>query len=327
MKKNNCILTFAQRMKPVLLLQILLWTFTESLLAQPNMENTNHGASLCVSFETVLPLSFKGTKPNVIQDTTHSLSPFFEKLKLLRDSAGMEKPVVRIVHIGDSHVRSHEFTPALNFRLIENFGNAAVGFIEGYKSEGIMEENGSPGVICHCIGINGATSQNFLDDKYMTEIQSLQPDLIIVSLGTNEGFSKYDSADHYDMMDSLFSALKNCCPNVPILYTTPPGAFKTTYGHYRKNKRVYRKIVKVEENRNIEKSASTIVRFAGDHKEACWDLFNIAGGEKYACKNWLSGNYFQRDKVHFVSNGYALQGNLLYEALMEEYNEFIHSKY
>jgi lysophospholipase L1-like esterase len=207
-------------------------------------------------------------------------------------------------------------------RLTEVFGSAAVGTIEGYRSDGILQENDSSGVICHCIGINGATSENFMDDKYMTEIQQLHPDLIIISLGTNEGFGSYDSDNHYSMMESLFSMLRNSCPNVPILYTTPPGAFKTIYGRrYRRHRRVYRKVIRVEENRNIERATATIVRFAADHQVACWDLFNIAGGERYACRNWLSGNYFQRDRVHFVSDGYALQGDLLYEAIMNEYNK------
>ena len=293
------------------LLVAFLGACAESLLSQQDVENEG---------KTVMPSSFKGTQPNVIQDLSHSLSPFFEKLSILQTPDDTTKTVVRIVHIGDSHVRSHEFTPALSMGLTEEFGNAAVGTNEGYKSEGILQENDSSGVICHCIGINGATGKNFLNDSYMTLIQQLNPDLIIISLGTNESFGKYDSFEHYEMMDSLFSMLKSYCPEVPVLYTTPPGAYKTIYGHYRKHKRVYRKVIRVEENRNIEKSVSTIVRFAADHHVACWDLFNIVGGEKYACKNWLSGSYFQRDKVHFISAGYALQGKLLYEAIMNEYN-------
>ena len=302
-------LTFAPKMKYIFLLPAFLWA--GSLLSQTDMENT----------ETVLPSSFNGVNPNVIQDSTHSLSSFFEKLSILQFPVDTGKTVVCIVHIGDSHVRSHEFTPVFSARLTEVFGNAATGCIEGYKSKGILEENDSSGIICHCIGINGATSQNFLDDEYMTQIQQLHPDLIIISLGTNESFGKYDSTAHYNMMDSLFFIIKSYCPAVPILYTTPPGSFKPIYGHYRRGKRIYRKIIRVEENKNIEKVAATIMQFSANHHVACWDLFNIIGGEKYACKNWLSGNYFQRDKVHFISDGYALQGNLLYEAIMNGYNK------
>ena len=312
-------LTFAPKMKFTFLLIAFLWICTETVLSQ---ENAGRETSRYVSFETVMPSSFRGTQPNEIQDTEHSLSPFFEKLSMLQNPVDTGKTVVRIVHIGDSHVRSHEITPALSLRLTEVFGNAAVGTIEGYRSEGILEENDSSGVICHCIGINGATSQNFLDEYYMTQIQQLHPDLIIISLGTNESFGKYDSVEHYEMMDSLFSMIRSYCPDAAILYTTPPGAFNTKYGHYRRHRRTYRKIISVEENRNIERAASTIVRFAADHHAASWDLFNIVGGEKYACKNWLSEDYFQSDRIHFICAGYALQGNLLYEAIINEYNKY-----
>ena len=322
MNGNNMTFTFTHPMRLIfLLIMVFLCAGTEPLLPQSDIGNTNKDASPLVSFKTVMPTSFRGTQPNVIKDPTHCLSPFLKKLSMLQNPVDTGKTVVRIVHIGDSHVRSHEFTPALDLRLTEIFGNAAIGTNDGYTSEGILDENDSSGIICQCIGINGATSQNFLDEKYMTEIQNLHPDLIIISLGTNESFSDYDSANHYDMMDNLFSLINSYCPKVPILYTTPPGAFKTIYGRYRKRRRYYRRIVRVEENRYTGNAASTIVKFAANHNAACWDLFNIAGGEKYACRNWLSGDYFQRDKIHFVRDGYALQGNLLYEAIMNAYNK------
>lgn len=314
-------LTFTPRIKFIFLLTVCFGLGVESLLPKPNMENTTGTeTSRSVSFKTVMPSSFRSTHPNVIQDSTFSLSPFFEKLSILQNPGDSVKPVVRVVHIGDSHVRSHEFTPALDSRLAEVFGNAATEIVNGYKSPGILDENGSPGIICHCIGINGATSENFLNDSSMTEIQQLHPDLIIISLGTNESFGSYDPASHYAMMENLYSMLKSYCPEIPILYTTPPGAYKTIYRSYRKRRRTYRRVVRVEECRNTGKAASTIAAFAAAHHAACWDLFNIVGGEKYACKNWLSGAYFQRDKVHFVKDGYALQGNLLYEAIISEYN-------
>jgi len=313
-------LSFAPQIKFTLLFIVSLWPCAELLFPQ---ENTGRNIPHSIPFETVMPSSFQDTKPNVIQDSTRSLSPFYEKLSMLQNPVDTGKTVVRIVHIGDSHVRSHEFTPALHLRLTEVFGNAATGFIEGYKSGGILEESDSSGIICHCIGINGATSQNFMDDKYMTELQQLKPDLIIISLGTNESFNRYDSASHYDAMDSLFSMLKNYCPEASILYTTPQGSFKAIYRRYRKHKRIYRRVIRIEENMNMEKVVSTIATFAAAHHVACWDLFHIVGGEKYACKNWLSGNYFQRDRVHFIRDGYALQGNLLYEAIMNGYNEYI----
>ncbi|MDR0754039.1 MAG: GDSL-type esterase/lipase family protein [Prevotellaceae bacterium] len=316
---------FTSKIKFVITLNIILLACTGFLFSSSDSGNDDEIKSLHVDTETVLPASFAGIQPNIIQDSARSLSGFFEKLMMIRDIKNLEKPVVRIVHIGDSHVRSHEFTPAFNFRLTEIFGNAATKFIEGYKNAGIVEENGLPGVICHCIGINGATSKNFLNDKYIYEINKLNPDLIIISLGTNEGLGRYDSIYHYNMMENLFSLLKNHCPQATILYTTPPGAFKTTYSRARRRRN--RKIISVTENKSTKNVASTIVQFAADHNAACWDLFNIVGGEQNACKNWQNGNYYQKDKLHFIIDGYILQGNLLYEALIAGYNEYVLKNY
>jgi lysophospholipase L1-like esterase len=307
------------------MINILLPVCGGFLFSNPDSGSDDEIKSLHVVAETVLPASFAEIQPNIIHDSAQNLSAFFEKLMMIRDIKNIEKPVVRIVHIGDSHVRSHEFTPAFNFRLTEIFGNAATGFIDGYKSSGIIEENGLPGIICHCIGINGATSKNFLNDKYSEEINKLNPDLIIISLGTNEGLGRYDSIYHYSMMKNLFSFLKNVCPHAAILYTTPPGAFKTTYSRARRRKN--RKIISVTENKNTKNVASTIIQFAADHKVACWDLFNIIGGEQHACKNWMNGKYYQNDKLHFTADGYVLQGNLLYEALITGYNEYVLKNY
>jgi len=317
-------LYFIRKIKFIVLINIIFLACAGFLSAQSDSDNYIENISLHVATETVLPSSFLGAQPNIIHDSSHSLSPFFEKLMILRSIKDVEKPVVRIVHIGDSHVRSHEFTPALNLRLTETFGNAATNFIVGYKSSGIVEENGLHGIVCHCVGINGATSKNFLDEKNIKEIKKLQPDLIIISLGTNESLGRYDSLYHYNMMEKLFWALITECPDAQILYTTPPGAFKTTYSRARKRK--YRKIISVDENKNTKYAASTIMQFAADHNSACWDLFNVVGGDEYACKNWKDGNYYKYDNLHFLFDGYSLQGYLLYEALITDYNQYVLDK-
>ncbi|MDR0420123.1 MAG: GDSL-type esterase/lipase family protein [Prevotellaceae bacterium] len=318
-------LSVKSKIKFLILLNVLLIAGTGFLFSNSDLDSDDEIKSLHIDAETVLPASFTGTQPNIILDSTCSLSAFFDKLMMIRNIKNIEKPVVRIVHIGDSHVRSHEFTPAFNFRLTEIFGNAATGFIEGYKSSGIVEENGLPGIICHCMGINGATSKNFTNDKYIDEINKLNPDLIIISLGTNEGLGRYDSSHHYEMQKNLFSLLQISCPDAAILYTTPPGTFKTTYSRARRRRN--RKVISVAENKNTKHVASTIMQFAADHNVACWDLFNITGGEQHSCQNWMNGKYYQKDKLHFIIDGYALQGNLLYEALIAGYNKHVMNCY
>lgn len=309
------------RIRLTVLSSLFFMAFTGFLLSKSNSETHKEEKPPSITEKKSMPSFFEGTLQNVITDSANSLAPFFEKLMQLRSINTVDKPVVRILHIGDSHVRSHEFTPVFNLRLTEIFGNAALTCIEGYKSNGIVEESGECGIACHCIGINGATSKNFSEDKYLKEISGLNPDLIIISLGTNESLGKYDSVHHYGMMENLFNLLTEACPKAVTLYTTPPGAFKPIYSKARRRRN--RKIIAFEENSNTQHIASTIKQFAANHNSACWDLFNIVGGNENACENWLAGNFYKHDRLHFLKEGYELHGNLLCEALIDGYNKYV----
>lgn len=88
---------------------------------------------------------------------------------------------VRIVHIGDSHVRGHLYPLITRRRLEHDFGAEAVyPDVISYRTGGLAHETGEPGIVYHMIGINGATSVTFSDDEKIKEIASLHPDLIIV---------------------------------------------------------------------------------------------------------------------------------------------------
>src|SRR5690606_31485683 len=75
-----------------------------------------------------------------------------------------------------------------------------------YVLNGLILENGNSGIIYHSIGVNGA---KFLDyNKYplfFEQLKALNPDLIIISLGTNEAFDKADFTidDFRNQMDEF----------------------------------------------------------------------------------------------------------------------------
>ena len=60
-----------------------------------------------------------------------------------------------------------------------------------YALNGVVLESNNPGIIYHNIGVNGAKYSDY--NKYplfFDQLKALQPDLIIVSLGTNESYGK-----------------------------------------------------------------------------------------------------------------------------------------
>ena len=258
-----------------------------------------------VEVNDMMPAGFKSTLDNKIEDPTSSLDAFFEKL------GNLDRPV-RIVHIGDSHVRGHIFPYMMRHLLEEDFGKEAVmDIVVDYRTSGIAHETGKPGLIYHIIGVNGATCASYNKPERIDEIVSLKPDLIISSFGTNEAHSRYYQSDEYRVqMKSLLSTLRQKCPAVPILMTTPPGAY------VRKGRR---RIINTRTPMVVE----TQKQFSKEFKLALWDMDDIVGGSDHACHNWSEAKMYQRDKIHFTAEGYKLQAQLLHEAFIKAYNDYV----
>ena len=129
----------------------------------PGETKEMHRGVRLITVHDSLPASFTHSLDNVIEDENRSLSPFFQKLN---DMTGP----VRIVHIGDSHVRGHLYPLITRRRLEHDFGAEAVyPDVISYRTGGLAHETGEPGIVYHMIGINGATSVTFSDDEKIKE--------------------------------------------------------------------------------------------------------------------------------------------------------------
>jgi lysophospholipase L1-like esterase len=252
-----------------------------------------------------MPKGFLQTRPNVIL-RQEALFPFFEHL-----TEGREP--VRIVHIGDSHIRGHVLTVATRQALEKVFGSQAVyPDTITYHTSAKARETGEAGLVYHALGINGAITRHFTTEERLQEVADLQPDLIILSFGTNESHSKnYDVDEHLQQMDSLVTLLGQACPKAQFLLTTPPGSYLTVNRS--------QKVI----NRRTPQVVETILAFAEERNLPVWDLYDIAGGKNRACLNWKNNLLMKRDQVHFTNEGYRVQGNLLAEALLKAYNSYV----
>ncbi len=274
-------------------------------LRMPGETKENHRVGQLITVCDSLPDTFTCTQENRITDPVRSLFPFFEKLNEL------DKPV-RIVHIGDSHVRGHLYPLVTRHRLEEDFGSEAVFPDEiSYRTGGLAHETGEPGIVYHILGVNGATVETFSTDEKMAMISSLKPDLVIVSFGTNEAHSRrYQPQTHKQQLALLLSLLKTACPDAAFLLTTPPGAY--TGG--RRSRTVNPRTMTV---------VGVIKEYAREQGMAVWNLYEIVGGKAYACRNWTKHRMLRSDGIHFTSEGYRLQGNLLHQALIKAYNDYV----
>ena len=245
-----------------------------------------------INVQVAFPAAFRETGRNEIIDSIALLAPVFEHLRQVR--AGLSEDTVRIVHIGDSHVRGHIYPQTTGARLAETFG--AISYIDK--------------------GVNGATCLTFTHPDRITEIAALKPELLILSFGTNESHNRrYNINVHYNQMDELVKLLRDSLPNIPILLTTPPGSYESF--RQRRRRRTY------AINPRTATAAETIRRYAKDHRLLVWDMYDVVGGKRRACTNWTEANLMRPDHVHYLPEGYILQGNLLYQALIQAYNDYV----
>lgn len=188
-----------------------------------------------------------------------------------------------------------------------------------FRFYGAVLQNGQHGVLYHAIGINGAQFMHYNQHEATLPVQlgMLRPQLVILSLGTNEAFGGITPAQLRQEMDRTMKAVKQYAPEAKVLFTTPPyGMKKKRQVPYRKNKRTYYRVTYLA-NPQVAVLRAEILQYCRDNGYACWDFYEAMRTDKRFLRAW------SHDKVHFNAYGYTLQGTLLFEAIDAAYDEWI----
>ena len=174
---------------------------------------------------------------------------------------------------------------------------------------GISLENGRSGVIYHSFGIIGANCDSFAKSAFFhRQLEYVQPDLVIVSLGTNDGSTPYFKKDEFTArLDSLLQKIREICPHSAILLTTAPDSYFP-----RQRRRT------AMPNTNMASEREAILELAALRHCAVWDLYSVMGGDG-SMAIWRESALANLDNIHFTKEGYERQGRLLFEALMKGY--------
>ncbi len=177
-----------------------------------------------------------------------------------------------------------------------------------FRFYGMSLENNNPGLLYHAIGLNGAFTKTFNKSTLFTkELRALEPDLVIISLGTNDNFlpeSRYCRFCIKDNLRTLLDNIRASKPGVSILLVTP-GDFYLKNGTHNNNNDTYRTI---------------LYELAEEYNCGVWD-FNAVMGGNYSMKCWVKQGLGRNDYVHFSKKGYEVQGELLYRAIMDAYEK------
>lgn len=241
-----------------------------------------------------------------------ALSRFFTKLRSLEKGDSVN---VKILHIGDSHIYADLMTGMIRHLFQDKFGSGSAKQYYRYKlaefQDSLMTSFIVPlpsdsirnkGVCYFMAGANGAEYATYNQKpEFFKETALLQPDLVIISMGTNEAFGYLDQHVFENNIDAFISQIRWYNPNADILITTPGDALK---------KKRYL-------NPDIEKVCSILINYASNSNVAVWNLNSVMGG-KGSMKKWFTAGLSQKDRIHFSREGYYLQGYLLFNALMNE---------
>lgn len=167
-----------------------------------------------------------------------------------------------------------------------------------------------PGVLYHAIGNNGATFQTYAKlGTAGSGVHLLNPDLIIISLGSNEAFGNVTDQAFYNMVDQMVTDIRKHNPHAHILLTTPSECQRSAAARTGKvSSRAY------AINTNVERLGKVILKYGKEHNIPTYDFFTVAGGDGSSA-DWLQKGLLSRDRIHRTWNGYYLEGNLIYNAL------------
>ena len=172
-----------------------------------------------------------------------------------------------------------------------------------YDLNGLVLENNNPGIVYHSIGVNGAKFSDY--NKYplfFKQLKGLEPDLIIVSMGTNEAFDKMSSEAFIGEVNQFMANLKAEVGGVNTLLTTPPPSYFS---------------------RNVPNAIATtfsnsLIIDGLSNSYAVWDLYYSLGGV-LGLPKLQEQNFLARDLVHYTVKGYEYTGELFFKALYDAY--------
>ena len=75
-------------------------------------------------------------------------------------------------------------------------------------------------------------------------------------------------------------------------------------------------------NTNGQLAEQAFLRLGKECDAGVWNLFDIMGGLG-SMRKWEEAGLAKRDKIHFTEAGYELVGDLLFNALMDKYVEYL----
>lgn len=219
---------------------------------------------------------------------------------------------VQVLHNGKLSCQQR-FEPSESLQLMvcdvpDDFQNIGIHF----KAEGMLEVYGSSlecrrGIVVDNVPIRGSSGLEFTKipaDHLRNQLKKLNVKLLIFEFGVNVG----EAEDYTFYEEQFYKQLKyfrDLAPDIPILVISTSDRSKKDGIHYVSLK-------------NIDKLRDAQRQAAFRAGCAFWDLFQAMGGLN-SMPSWVKEKLANKDYTHFTPRGARLVSEMLYEALMYEY--------
>ncbi len=183
---------------------------------------------------------------------------------------------------------------------------------EPFYLRGILLDNDLPGFSYHAVGVNGASLPSYLQcPMFENDLAFVRPDLCIFGIGINDASGdKFDTVLFRQRYERLMEEILNVSPQCRFLFITNNDSYRKT------GRRRY------AVNANGQLAQEVFYRLAEKYEVAVFDQFALMGGLG-SMKKWEAAGLAQSDKVHFTAKGYRYLGDLLYNALMYSYMDYL----
>ena len=182
---------------------------------------------------------------------------------------------------------------------------------QSFTLTGTEPISGRKGINYYCSGVNGARLTTWLEQcpDLPRDLQLVKPDLAIFAVGINDSACKA-----VDFKPEVFKENYRRLIRL-ILEQSPDCAFV-----FITNNDSYRYISRgMTYNHNGPTVQKAMFELAKEYGAAVWDVYDIMGGKDSVIK-WRNAGLVKSDRLHFTQEGYVLLGDMLYNALVDDYN-------
>jgi len=173
------------------------------------------------------------------------------------------------------------------------------------RFDGLVLENGRRGFVWSESGVNGLSWSDLGKPSRMWEqMNAWNPDLVVISLGTNDAFAtKYSPSNFQSAVRDGIDRVRLAAPNADILLTFPPDHALPARRH------------RWQANPQLESVEMILREECRSEGVAGIELRELMGGP--GCwKSWLARGLMAKDHIHYTGDGYRLQAQLAHQALM-----------